>query len=231
MSNIDVQATEISPTIIEEQKLYQSLGLSDDEYQLIKNEVLGRLPNYTEIGLFSGMWSEHCSYKNSKPVLKKFFSKGPRVVKGPGEGAGIIDIGDGQGVVFKAESHNHPSAVEPFQGATTGVGGILRDIFSMGARPIASLDSLRFGTPRTAADRYLISQVVAGIGAYGNSIGVPTVGGDIAFDDAYSQNPLVNVMCVGLMALDNIQVGAAAGVGNSIIYIGAKTGRDGINSK
>ncbi|WP_257607473.1 phosphoribosylformylglycinamidine synthase subunit PurL [Weissella sagaensis] len=229
MSNIDVQATEISPTIIEEQKLYQSLGLSDDEYQLIKNEVLGRLPNYTEIGLFSGMWSEHCSYKNSKPVLKKFFSKGPRVVKGPGEGAGIIDIGDGQGVVFKAESHNHPSAVEPFQGATTGVGGILRDIFSMGARPIASLDSLRFGTPRTAADRYLISQVVAGIGAYGNSIGVPTVGGDIAFDDAYSQNPLVNVMCVGLMALDNIQVGAAAGVGNSIIYVGAKTGRDGIN--
>lgn len=229
MSNVGVQTTEISPATIESQKLYQSLGLSDDEYQLIKNEVLGRLPNYTEVGLFSGMWSEHCSYKNSKPVLKKFFSKGKRVVKGPGEGAGIIDIGDGQGVVFKAESHNHPSAVEPFQGATTGVGGILRDIFSMGARPIASLDSLRFGTPRTAADRYLISQVVAGIAAYGNCIGVPTVGGDIAFDDAYSQNPLVNVMCVGLMDLDKIQVGAAAGVGNSIIYVGAKTGRDGIN--
>lgn len=229
MSSVGVQTAEISSTDIEEQKLYRSLGLSDDEYQLIKNEILGRLPNYTEVGLFSGMWSEHCSYKNSKPVLKKFFTAGPRVVKGPGEGAGIIDIGDGQGVVFKAESHNHPSAVEPFQGATTGVGGILRDIFSMGARPIASLDSLRFGTPRTAADRYLISQVVAGISAYGNCIGVPTVGGDMAFDDAYDHNPLVNVMCVGLMDLENIQVGAAAGVGNSIIYVGAKTGRDGIN--
>lgn len=229
MSSVGVQTAEISPTDIEEQKLYRSLGLSDDEYQLIKNKILGRLPNYTEVGLFSGMWSEHCSYKNSKPVLKKFFTTGPRVVKGPGEGAGIIDIGDGQGVVFKAESHNHPSAVEPFQGATTGVGGILRDIFSMGARPIASLDSLRFGTPRTAADRYLISQVVAGISAYGNCIGVPTVGGDMAFDDAYDHNPLVNVMCVGLMDLENIQVGAAAGVGNSIIYVGAKTGRDGIN--
>lgn len=229
MSSVGVQTAEISPTDIEEQKLYRSLGLSDDEYQLIKNKILGRLPNYTEVGLFSGMWSEHCSYKNSKPVLKKFFTTGPRVVKGPGEGAGVIDIGDGQGVVFKAESHNHPSAVEPFQGATTGVGGILRDIFSMGARPIASLDSLRFGTPRTAADRYLISQVVAGISAYGNCIGVPTVGGDMAFDDAYDHNPLVNVMCVGLMDLENIQVGAAAGVGNSIIYVGAKTGRDGIN--
>lgn len=229
MSSVGVQTAEISPADIEEQKLYRSLGLSDDEYQLIKNDILGRLPNYTEVGLFSGMWSEHCSYKNSKPVLKKFFTTGPRVVKGPGEGAGIIDIGDGQGVVFKAESHNHPSAVEPFQGATTGVGGILRDIFSMGARPIASLDSLRFGTPRTAADRYLISQVVAGISAYGNCIGVPTVGGDMAFDDAYDHNPLVNVMSVGLMDLENIQVGAAAGVGNSIIYVGAKTGRDGIN--
>ncbi|KAA8439641.1 phosphoribosylformylglycinamidine synthase subunit PurL [Weissella paramesenteroides] len=229
MSSVGVQTAEISPADIEEQKLYRSLGLSDDEYQLIKNDILGRLPNYTEVGLFSGMWSEHCSYKNSKPVLKKFFTTGPRVVKGPGEGAGIIDIGDGQGVVFKAESHNHPSAVEPFQGATTGVGGILRDIFSMGARPIASLDSLRFGTPCTAADRYLISQVVAGISAYGNCIGVPTVGGDMAFDDAYDHNPLVNVMSVGLMDLENIQVGAAAGVGNSIIYVGAKTGRDGIN--
>lgn len=229
MNKTQLQTPEVSPAEIEEQRLYRTLGLSDHEYQLIKDEVLGRLPNYTEIGLFSGMWSEHCSYKNSKPVLKKFYSQGPKVVQGPGEGAGIIDIGDRQGVVFKAESHNHPSAVEPFQGATTGVGGILRDIFSMGARPIASLDSLRFGTPKTPADRYLISQVVAGIAAYGNCIGVPTVGGDIAFDDAYQQNPLVNVMAVGLMDLDQIQVGAAAGVDNSIIYVGAKTGRDGIN--
>lgn len=221
--------TEATPEQIRDHKLYLSMGLTDHEYDLIKDDVLHRLPNYTEVGLFSGMWSEHCSYKNSKPVLKKFFTKGQHVVKGPGEGAGIIDIGDNQGVVFKAESHNHPSAVEPFQGATTGVGGILRDIFSMGARPIASLDSLRFSAPKTDSDKYFIQQIVAGISAYGNCIGVPTVGGDTAFDDAYEHNPLVNVMCVGLMDLDKIEVGAAAGVGNSIIYVGAKTGRDGIN--
>ncbi len=220
---------EASPEQIRDQKIYRSMGLSDHEYSLIKDDVLHRLPNYTEVGLFSGMWSEHCSYKNSKPVLKKFYTKGKHVVKGPGEGAGIIDIGDNQGVVFKAESHNHPSAVEPFQGATTGVGGILRDIFSMGARPIASLDSLRFAAPKTEADRYFISQIVAGISAYGNCIGVPTVGGDTAFDDAYANNPLINVMSVGLMDLDKIEVGAAAGVGNAIVYVGAKTGRDGIN--
>src|SRR5699024_478544 len=155
---------EPTPQEIKDQKIYTQWGLTDEEYAMIEN-ILNRMPNYTEIGLFSGMWSEHCSYKNSKPVLKKFYSQGPKVVQGPGEGAGIIDIGERQGVVFKAESHNHPSAVEPFQGATTGVGGILRDIFSMGARPIASLDSLRFGTPKTPADRYLISQVVAGIAA------------------------------------------------------------------
>ncbi|WP_283679639.1 phosphoribosylformylglycinamidine synthase subunit PurL [Lentilactobacillus sp. Marseille-Q4993] len=220
---------EVTPTAIKDDKIYKNMGLSDYEYQLISEKVLGREPNYTEIGLYSGMWSEHCSYKNSKPVLKKFYSNSDRVVQGPGEGAGIIDIGDGKGIVFKAESHNHPSAVEPFQGATTGVGGILRDIFSMGARPIACLDSLRFGEPKTQADSYFISEIVAGISAYGNCIGVPTVGGDIAFDDAYEHNPLVNVMCVGLMDLDKIKVGKAAGVGNSIIYVGAKTGRDGIN--
>ncbi len=225
MSN-QQQAT---PEQIRDQKVYRGMGLTDYEYGLIKDNVLHRLPNYTEIGLYSGMWSEHCSYKNSKPVLKKFYTKGKRVVKGPGEGAGIIDIGDGQGVVFKAESHNHPSAVEPFQGATTGVGGILRDIFSMGARPIASLDSLRFGNVKNDADKYFISQIVAGISSYGNCIGVPTVGGDTAFDDAYQNNPLVNVMCVGLMNIDNMEVGAAAGAGNAIIYVGADTGRDGIN--
>lgn len=229
MDKVMNQPVEATPEQIRDQKLYQSMGLSDHEYQLIKDDVLHRLPNYTEVGLFSGMWSEHCSYKNSKPVLKKFYTKGKHVVKGPGEGAGIIDIGDNQGVVFKAESHNHPSAVEPFQGATTGVGGILRDIFSMGARPIACLDSLRFSAPKTDEDRYFISQIVAGISSYGNCIGVPTVGGDTSFDDAYEHNPLVNVMCVGLMDLDKIEVGAAAGVGNSIVYVGAKTGRDGIN--
>lgn len=229
MDKVIEQLDEVTPKQIEEQKLYHSLGLSDHEYHLIKDDVLHRLPNYTEVGLFSGMWSEHCSYKNSKPVLKKFYNKGEHVVQGPGEGAGIIDIGDDQGVVFKAESHNHPSAIEPFQGATTGVGGILRDIFSMGARPIACLDSLRFGTPKTDEDRYLISQVVAGISSYGNCIGVPTVGGDTAFDDAYEHNPLVNVMCVGTIDLAKIKVGAATGAGNSLVYVGAKTGRDGIN--
>lgn len=229
MDKVISQPVEATPAQIRDQKLYQSMGLSDHEYHLIKDEVLHRLPNYTEVGLFSGMWSEHCSYKNSKPVLKKFYTKGEHVVKGPGEGAGIIDIGDNQGVVFKAESHNHPSAVEPFQGATTGVGGILRDIFSMGARPIACLDSLRFSEPKTNEERYFISQIVAGISSYGNCIGVPTVGGDTTFDEAYAHNPLVNVMCVGLMDLDKIEVGAAAGVGNSIVYVGAKTGRDGIN--
>ncbi|PIO82269.1 phosphoribosylformylglycinamidine synthase II [Loigolactobacillus backii] len=223
------ETAELTPETIQTTKYYQGLGLTDAEYQLITTKILQRLPTYTEIGLYSGMWSEHCSYKNSKPVLKKFWTKAKQVVEGPGEGAGIIDIGDNQGIVFKAESHNHPSAVEPFQGATTGVGGILRDIFSMGARPIALLDSLRFSEPKTAHDKYLINQIVAGIAAYGNCIGVPTVGGDTAFDATYATNPLVNVMCVGLMDLTNREKGQATGVGNSIIYVGAKTGRDGIN--
>ncbi|MFV0560293.1 MAG: phosphoribosylformylglycinamidine synthase subunit PurL [Enterococcus sp.] len=213
---------------IKEQKIYAQWGLTDFEYQIIE-EMLGRLPNYTETGLFSVMWSEHCSYKNSKPVLRKFPTSGPKVLQGPGEGAGIVDIGDGQAVVFKAESHNHPSAVEPYEGAATGVGGIIRDIFSMGARPIAMLDSLRFGELTNARTKYLLSEVVAGISGYGNCIGIPTVGGEVGFDPCYRGNPLVNAMCVGLIDHKDIQKGQAKGEGNSIMYVGAKTGRDGIH--
>jgi phosphoribosylformylglycinamidine synthase len=187
------------------------------------------MPNYTETGLFSVMWSEHCSYKNSKPVLRKFPTSGPQVLQGPGEGAGIVDIGDGQAVVFKAESHNHPSAVEPYEGAATGVGGIIRDIFSMGARPIAILDSLRFGELDNERTKYLLEEVVAGISGYGNCIGIPTVGGEVQFDACYEGNPLVNAMCVGLIDHKDIQKGQAKGVGNAIMYVGAKTGRDGIH--
>ncbi|EOH82779.1 phosphoribosylformylglycinamidine synthase subunit PurL [Enterococcus malodoratus] len=214
---------------IKDQRVYAGWGLTDEEYRLISEEILGRLPNYTETGLFSVMWSEHCSYKNSKPVLRKFPSDGPQVLQGPGEGAGIVDIGDGQAVVFKAESHNHPSAVEPYEGAATGVGGIIRDIFSMGARPIAMLDSLRFGELNTPRTKYLLEEIVAGISGYGNCIGIPTVGGEVAFDPCYEGNPLVNAMCVGLMDHKDIQKGQAKGVGNSIMYVGAKTGRDGIH--
>ena len=214
---------------IKDQRIYAGWGLTDEEYRLISEEILGRLPNYTETGLFSVMWSEHCSYKNSKPVLRKFPSDGPQVLQGPGEGAGIVDIGDGQAVVFKAESHNHPSAVEPYEGAATGVGGIIRDIFSMGARPIAILDSLRFGELDTPRTKYLLEEIVAGISGYGNCIGIPTVGGEVAFDPCYEGNPLVNAMCVGLMDHKDIQKGQAKGVGNSIMYVGAKTGRDGIH--
>lgn len=210
-------------------RIYAEWGLTDEEYRMIEEDILGRMPNYTETGLFSVMWSEHCSYKNSKPVLRKFPTSGPHVLQGPGEGAGIVDIGDGLAVVFKAESHNHPSAVEPYEGAATGVGGIIRDIFSMGARPIALLDSLRFGELDNPRTKYLLEEVVAGIGGYGNCIGIPTVGGEIAFDPCYEGNPLVNAMCVGLIEHKDIQKGQAAGVGNSIMYVGAKTGRDGIH--
>jgi len=224
-----LKTAKLTPEVIRDTQAYRQLGLTDDEYHLICEQVLQRLPNYTEVGLFSGMWSEHCSYKNSKPVLKKFWTQGDHVLAGPGEGAGIIDIGDGQAVVFKAESHNHPSAVEPYEGAATGVGGIIRDIFSMGAKPVALLDSLRFGEPTDSATTYLISQVVAGIGGYGNCIGIPTIGGDMAFDACYQKNPLVNAMCIGLLNHSDMQKGQATGVGNQIIYVGAKTGRDGIN--
>ncbi|WP_277424084.1 phosphoribosylformylglycinamidine synthase subunit PurL [Neoactinobaculum massilliense] len=206
------------------------MGLTEAEYNLICEQI-GRLPNYTEAGLYGVMWSEHCSYKNSKKILRLFPNRGARgqVVTGPGEGAGVVDIGDGQAVVFKTESHNHPSALEPFQGAATGVGGILRDIFSMGARPIASMDSIRFGELTSSHVKYIFTETVHGIGHYGNCIGVPTVGGETVFDDSYAGNPLVNAFNLGLIDQKNLQAGRAAGVGNSIIYVGAKTGRDGIH--
>ena len=219
---------EPNPMQIKEQKIYAQMGMSDSEFEMVE-KILGRLPNYTETGLFSVMWSEHCSYKNSKPVLSKFPTKGEHVLQGPGEGAGIVDIGDGQAVVFKMESHNHPSAIEPYQGAATGVGGIIRDVFSMGARPIAMLNSLRFGELKTPRVKYLFEEVVAGIAGYGNCIGIPTVGGEIQFDDCYEGNPLVNAMCVGLINHEDIQKGIAAGEGNTVMYAGAKTGRDGIH--
>ncbi|MEB2281313.1 phosphoribosylformylglycinamidine synthase subunit PurL [Lysinibacillus xylanilyticus] len=225
-----MSTTKFEPTAqqIKEQKLYAGMGMSDEEFAMVEG-ILGRLPNWTETGLFSVMWSEHCSYKNSKPVLRKFPTKGPQVLQGPGEGAGIVDIGDEQAVVFKMESHNHPSAIEPYQGAATGVGGIIRDVFSMGARPIAMLNSLRFGELKSARGKYLFEEVVAGIAGYGNCIGIPTVGGEIQFDPCYEGNPLVNAMCVGLIDHKDIQRGIAAGVGNTVMYVGAKTGRDGIH--
>ncbi|CCQ93121.1 phosphoribosylformylglycinamidine synthetase II [[Clostridium] ultunense Esp] len=219
---------EPTPQEIREKGLYREMGLTDGEYERIV-AMIGRLPNYVETGLFSVMWSEHCSYKNSKPVLRRFPTQGKRVLQGPGEGAGIVDIGDGLAVAFKIESHNHPSAIEPYQGAATGVGGIIRDIFSMGARPIALLDSLRFGSLKNPRVKYLFEHVVEGIAGYGNCIGIPTVGGEVLFDEAYEGNPLVNVMCVGLIRHEKIQKGQATGVGNRIIYVGPPTGRDGIH--
>lgn len=203
-------------------------GLTDEEYQKIL-ECLGREPNLTELGVFSVMWSEHCSYKSSRIHLKRFPTEGERVIQGPGENAGAVDIGDGLSAVFKMESHNHPSFIEPFQGAATGVGGILRDIFTMGARPIALLDSLRFGELDQAKNRHLLRGVVSGISWYGNCIGVPTVGGEIVFNDIYSKNPLVNVFCIGIVKTDQLLRGEAKGIGNPVLYIGAKTGRDGIH--
>jgi phosphoribosylformylglycinamidine synthase subunit PurL len=223
-----LQSKEPTAEQIAEQKIYQQFGVKDSEYELIC-QAMGRKPNYVEIGVFSVMWSEHCSYKNSKPVLRKFPTTGPRVLMGPGEGAGIVDIGDNQAVVFKIESHNHPSAVEPFQGAATGVGGIIRDIFSMGARPIASLNSLRFGRLDNDRVKYLFEHVVSGIAGYGNCIGIPTVAGEVMFDESYEGNPLVNAMCVGLIDHDMIQKGVAKGIGNPVLYVGPATGRDGIH--
>ncbi len=203
-------------------------NLTGDEYNKII-DILGREPNITELGMFSVMWSEHCSYKSSRVHLKKLPTTGPRVVQGPGENAGAVDIGDGLCVVFKMESHNHPSFIEPYQGAATGVGGILRDIFTMGARPIALLDSLRFGELHSPKNRHLMKGVVSGIAGYGNCMGVPTVGGEIVFNDIYALNPLVNVFCLGIAKKDRIFRGTAAGVGNPVIYFGSKTGRDGIH--
>ncbi len=221
---------ELSPEEIRDTKIYREWGLTDEEYLKIKEEILDdRLPNFTETGMYAVMWSEHCCYKNSKPVLKKFPTTGPQVLMGPGEGAGVVDIGDNLAVVFKAESHNHPSYVEPYEGAATGSGGIIRDIFSMGARPIAILDSLRFGQIDNQKTRHIVEQVTAGIAGYGNCIGIPTIGGEVAFDESYAGNPLVNVLCVGLIEHKHIQKGQAKGIGNSIFYVGAKTGRDGIH--
>ena len=208
--------------------LVRAHGLTEEEYNKIK-DALGREPNFTELGIFSVMWSEHCSYKSSKPILRLFPTSGKNIlVKAGEENAGVIDIDDGLCVVMKMESHNHPSAVEPFQGASTGVGGILRDIFTMGARPIALLDSLRFGPLDIDRNRYLFTGVVGGIAAYGNCVGIPTVGGEIYFDDTYEDNPLVNVMCVGVVKKDNLVKARASGVGNPVFYVGADTGRDGL---
>ncbi len=209
-------------------ELVASHGITPDEYQKII-QILGREPNYTELGVFSVMWSEHCSYKSSRQYLKSLPTEGPHVLQGPGENAGVVDIGDGLAVAFKMESHNHPSFIEPYQGAATGVGGILRDIFTMGARPIASLNSLRFGRidhPRTP---YLVSGVVAGIGGYGNCIGVPTVGGEVYFDECYDPNIVVNAFTLGITKKKRIHTGVAKGPGNPVMYVGSKTGRDGIH--
>lgn len=220
--------TEPNEQAIKENRLYADMGLSDTEYDKVV-EILGRQPNYTETGIFSVMWSEHCSYKHSKPFLTQFPTSGEHVLMGPGEGAGVVDIGDNQAVVFKVESHNHPSAVEPYQGAATGVGGIIRDIVSIGARPIGLLNSLRFGELSEPNNRRLLRGVVAGIGGYGNCIGIPTVSGEVEFDRSYDGNPLVNAMCVGIIDHDEIQKGTAKGIGNKVIYVGLKTGRDGIH--
>ena len=203
-------------------------GLTPDEYQRIA-AILGRHPNLLELGIFSVMWSEHCSYKSSRIHLRTLPTSGARVLQGPGENAGVVDIGDGLAAVFKIESHNHPSFIEPYQGAATGVGGIIRDIFTMGARPIALLDSLRFGALDSPATRRLVEGVVAGIAGYGNSIGIPTVGGEVGFDESYAGNPLVNVFCLGIAPVEGVIRGRAEGTGNAVYYVGAKTGRDGIH--
>src|SRR2546425_9905691 len=209
-------------------ELIQKHNLTPEEYERAKN-ILGRVPTYTELGIFSVMWSEHCSYKNSRSLLKTFPTKSPKILVGAGEeNAGIVDIGDGLAIAFKIESHNHPSAVEPFQGAATGVGGIIRDIFAMGARPILSMNSLRFGALDDPANRRLFTGVVAGIAHYGNCIGIPTVGGEVYFDDSYTGNPLVNALCLGVVRHDQIKRGKAAGVGNPVVYVGSATGRDGL---
>jgi phosphoribosylformylglycinamidine synthase subunit PurL len=214
--------TQITPEIVAEH------GLSPEEYDRVL-KALGRAPNLTELGIFSVMWSEHCSYKSSRIHLKKLPTTGPQVICGPGENAGVVDIGDGQAAIFKMESHNHPSYIEPYQGAATGVGGILRDVFTMGARPIANMNALRFGRPDHPKMKHLIAGVVHGIGGYGNCVGVPTVGGEVNFHPAYDGNILVNAMTVGIADTDKIFYSAASGVGNSIVYVGSKTGRDGIH--
>ncbi len=216
------QAMALTPELVAEH------GLTAEEYERIIG-ILGREPSLTELGIFSVMWSEHCSYKSSKVWLKTLPTEGPQVIQGPGENAGIVDLGDGHAAIFKMESHNHPSFIEPYQGAATGVGGIMRDVFTMGARPVANLNALRFGDPDHPKTRHLVSGVVAGIGGYGNCVGVPTIGGDVNFDPGYNGNILVNAMCVGLADADRIFYSAARGVGLPVVYVGSKTGRDGIH--
>ncbi len=213
---------EITPALVAEH------GLKPEEYEKIVG-LIGRAPSLTELGIFSAMWNEHCSYKSSKRWLKTLPTSGKRVIQGPGENAGVVDIGDGLAVVFKMESHNHPSFIEPYQGAATGVGGILRDVFTMGARPIAALNALRFGDPKHPKTRHLVEGVVAGIGGYGNSFGVPTVGGEVNFHPRYNGNILVNAMAVGIAKSDRIFYSKAKGVGMPVVYLGSKTGRDGIH--
>src|SRR5215210_3268428 len=212
----------ITPALVAEH------GINQQEYERLV-AMLGRTPTFTELGIVSALWSEHCSYKHSRPVLKTLPTKAPYVLQGPGENAGVISIGDGLAVAFKIESHNHPSAVEPYQGAATGVGGILRDVFTMGARPVALLNSLRFGSLDSPRVRYLFSGAVKGIGDYGNCMGVPTVGGEVCFDPSYEGNPLVNAMCVGILREEELIRAVASGIGNPIIAVGARTGRDGIH--
>ncbi len=214
--------TEITPELVKDH------GLSEEEYGRIKR-LLNREPNLVELGIFSVMWSEHCSYKSTRAHLRRLPTKAPWVLQGPGENAGVIDIGDGDACIFKMESHNHPSFIEPYQGAATGVGGIMRDVFTMGARPVAMMNALRFGEPSHPKTRHLVSGVVSGIGGYGNCMGVPTVGGEVNFHKSYNGNILVNAMCVGLARADNIFLSAAKGAGNPVVYIGSKTGRDGIH--
>ncbi|HYZ60872.1 MAG TPA: phosphoribosylformylglycinamidine synthase subunit PurL, partial [Acetobacteraceae bacterium] len=210
------------------QALAREFGLSAEEYGRVL-AIMGRTPTLTELGIFSVMWSEHCSYKSSRVWLKQLPTKAPWVIHGPGENAGVVVIGEGLAAVFKMESHDHPSFIEPYQGAATGVGGILRDVFTMGARPIANLNALRFGHPEDPRTRRIVDGVVRGIGGYGNCVGVPTVGGEVNFHPAYNGNPLVNAMTVGIAPRDRIFLSAAAGVGNPVIYVGSKTGRDGIH--
>src|SRR3954454_5875279 len=216
-----LEATRITPEMVAEH------GLSSEEYDRIL-KALGREPNLVELGIFSVMWSEHCSYKSSRIHLKRLPTEAPWVICGPGENAGVIDIGDGDACIFKMESHNHPSFIEPYQGAATGVGGIMRDVFTMGARPIAAMNALRFGEPDHPKTRHLVAGVVAGVGGYGNSFGVPTVGGEVNFDARYNGNCLVNAFAAGIARSDAIFLSEAKGVGLPVVYLGAKTGRDGV---
>jgi phosphoribosylformylglycinamidine (FGAM) synthase-like enzyme len=205
--------------------LHLALGLTDDEAADIER-ILGRGPNHLELAMFAVMWSEHCSYKSSRIHLKRLPTEGEWVLVGPGENAGVVDVGDGIAAALRIESHNHPSAIEPYQGAATGVGGILRDIFTMGARPIAIMDPLRFGPLDDARSRWIAEGVVSGVSGYGNSVGVPTVGGETVFDETYAENPLVNVLCLGTLPTERLVLGAATGVGNLAVLLGSSTGRD-----